>query len=171
MLKASYMPRRFSSLLRQHLDPFTRAWADEVYADRRTDLATLLTFRELVEHVPDILEELAYLLDERAGEGEIAEAARRLRGLAQTRFQQGALVDEVARELMLLRDALCEFLWQTAQGFAEEDGRGLHGALRRTNLFFDELIAESILVYAASLRPVVPTRRSVWPPPRVRRKP
>ena len=108
------MPRRFSSLFRQHLDPLTHAWVDEVYRERRTDLATLLTFRELVAHVPDVLDELAYLLDERAVVEEISEAARRLRGFAQTRFQQGALVDEVARELMLLRDTLCEFLWQRA---------------------------------------------------------
>lgn len=165
------MPRRFTSLFRQHLDPLTRAWVDEIYRDRRTDLATLLTFRELVGHVPELLDELAYLLDERAGDGEIAEAARGLRGVAQTRFQQGALIDEVARELMLLRDTLGEFLWQRAPGVADEDGRGLRDALRRTNLFFDELIAEAILVYAVSLRPVVPTRGSVWPPPRRRRKP
>lgn len=163
------MPRRFSSLFRQHLDPFTRAWVDEVYRERRTDLAALLTFRELVGHVPELLDELAYLLDERADEGEIAEAARRLRAFPQTRFQQGVLIDEVARELFLLRDTLCEFLWQRAPGVLAEDGRELHDALRRANLFFDELTAETILVYAVSLRPVVPTRGSVWPPPRRRR--
>jgi hypothetical protein len=162
------MPRRFSSLFRQHLDPLTRAWVDEIYRDRRTDLATLLTFRELVGHVPEVLDELAYLLDGRAGEQEIAEAARRLRGLAQTRVQQGALIDEVARELMLLRVTLCEFLWQRAPDVLDEDVGGLHDALRRANRFFDELIAEAILVYAASLRPVIPTRGSVWPPPRRR---
>lgn len=165
------MPRRFSSLFRQHLDLLTRAWVDEVYADRRTDLATLLTFRELVEHVPDVLDELAYVLDERAGEQETAEAARRLRGMAQTRFQQGVLIDEVARELMLLRGTLSEFLWQRAPGVVEEDRREMHDALRRAAQFFDELIAEAILIYAVSLRPVVPTRGSVWPPPRRRRKP
>ena len=165
------MPRRFSSYFRQHLDPFTRAWADEVYADRRTDLATLLTFRELVGHVPDLFDELAYLLDERADEEEICEGARRLRGFAQTRFQQGVLMDEVARELMLIRDALCEFLWREMSGGAELEGAGLHGALRRSGHFFDELIAQAILVYAVSLRPVVPTRGSIWPPPRRRRRP
>jgi hypothetical protein len=163
------MPRRFSSLFRQRLDHFTRAWVDEVYADRRTDLATLITFRELVEHLPDLLDELAYLLDERADEDEICEGARRLRGYAQTRFQQGVLIDEVARELMLLRDTLCEFLWQEADG-AEVDAPGLHGALRRSWLFFDELIAQAILVYAVSLRPVIPTRSSIWPPPRRRHR-
>src|SRR5215211_2377854 len=125
------MPRRFTLLFRQHLAPFTRAWADDVYADRRTDLATLLTFRELVGYVPDLFDELAYLLDERADEEEICEGARRLRGFAQTRFQQGVLIDEVARELMLLRDTLCEFLWREVPGGAESDGAGLHGALRR----------------------------------------
>src|SRR5215212_10479296 len=148
MLNASYMPRRFSSLFRQQLDPFTRAWADEVYADRRTDLATLLTFRELIEHVPDILEELGGLLDERATPEEVCEGARRLRGYARVRFQQGVLIDEVARELMLLRGTLCEFLWQEAGGPTEDDERVLHDALRRAGIFFDELVAQVILVYA-----------------------
>lgn len=165
------MPRRFSLLFHQHLDPFTRAWADEVYADRCTDLATLLTFRELVEHVPEVLEELGRLLDERAAAEELGEGARRLRGYARVRFQQGVLIDEVARELMLLRRTLCEFLWQEARGPADEDARALREALRRVGLFFDELVVETILVYASSLRPVVPTRGLVWPPPRRRRQP
>ena len=171
MLNASYMPRRFSSFFRQHLDTFTRAWADEVYADRRTDLATLLTFRELVEHIFDVLEELGRLLDDRADAEEICEGARRLRGYARVRFQQGVLIDEVARELMLLRGTLYEFLWQEARGPADEDARVLRDALRRVEIFFDELVAETILVYASSLRPVVPTRGLVWPPPRRRRQP
>lgn len=162
--------RRFSSLFRQHLDRFTRAWVDEIYADRRTDLATILSAREMVEHLPEVFEELGYLLDERAGADEIAQAAARLRGFAQARFQQGVLIDEVARELMLLRDALCEFLWEEGPFVVEGDVRELRAALRRTRLFCDELIAQAILVYAASLRPVVPTRGSVWPPPRRRKK-
>ena len=171
MLNASHMPRRFTSLFRQHLDPFTRAWADRVYDERRTDLATLLTFRELVEHVPEVLEELGRLLDDLAEPEEVCEGARSLRGYARVRFQQGVLIDEVARELMLLRRTLNEFLWQEAREFAETDVRVLRDALRRAELFFDELVAEAILVYASSLRPVVPTRGSVWPPPRRRRQP
>ena len=164
------MPRRFTSLFRLHLDPFTHVWADVVYADRRTDLATLLTFRELVEHVPEVLEELGRLLDERADPSELCEGARRLRGYARVRFQQGVLLDEVARELMLLRATLCEFLWRETHGPVEEDALILHDALRRAEIFFDELVTETILIYASSLRPVVPTRGSVWPPPHRRRQ-
>ena len=165
------MPRRFSSLFRQQLDPFTRAWADRIYDDRRTDLATLLTFRELVEHVPEVLEELGRLLDARADREELCEGARRLRGYARVRFQQGVLIDEVARELMLLRGTLCEFLWQEARDLTDDDERVLRDALGRAEVFFDELVVEVILIYASSLRPVVPTRGSVWPPPRRRRQP
>jgi hypothetical protein len=161
--------RRFSTLFRQHLDSFARAWVDEIYADRRTDLATILSARELVENLPEIFDQLGYVLDERASAAEIAVAAPRLRGFAHARFQQGVLIDEVARELMLLRDALCEFLWEEGPGIVEGDVGELRGALRRTRLFCDELIVQAILVYAASLRPVVPTRGSVWPPPRRRR--
>ena len=160
------MPRRFLPFLRKHLDPLTRAWVDAVYAERRTDLASILSFRELVEHVPDIVEELAGLLDASASEQETEECARRCRRLAQARFQQGVLIDEVARELMLLRNTLGEFLWQNAPELALTEPREMRDAQRLTNGFFDELIAQAILVYAASLRPVVPTRASVWPPPR-----
>src|SRR5437870_6001257 len=112
------MPRRFLPHFRKHLDSLTRVWVDAVYAERRTDLASILSFRELVEHVPDILEELARLLDAGAGSSEAAEGARRLRVVAQARFQQGVLIDEVARELMLLRNTLGDFLWQNAPGLA-----------------------------------------------------
>jgi hypothetical protein len=159
------MPRRFLQIFRKHLDPLTRAWVDEVYAERRTDLASMLSFRELVEHVPEITDELARLLDAGVGDSEVEEAARRMRSLAQARFQQGVLIDEVARELMLLRKTLSEFLWQQAPGLALTEPRDMRDALRLTTEFFDELIAQAILVYAASLRPIVPTRTSVWPPP------
>jgi hypothetical protein len=160
------MPERFASLFRRQLEALTRAWAEAVYADRRTDLPHLLSFRELIEPLPEILDELAVLLDGRADGVEVEEAARRLRRFAQTRFQQGVLIDEVARELMHLRDALNEWLWGEAAGVVGGDIGGLRDALRITNCFFDELLAQAILVYAVSLRPVVRTRASVWPPPR-----
>jgi hypothetical protein len=160
------MPRRFLPIFRKHLDPLTRVWVDAVYAERRTDLASILSFRELVEHIPDITEELARLLDAGASDSEVEEGACRLRVLAQARFQQGVLIDEVARELMLLRKTLSEFLWQQAPELALTEPRDMRDALRLTAEFFDEMIAQAILVYAASLRPVVPTRTSVWPPPR-----
>lgn len=163
------MPSAYGPLFRQRLDSITRAWVDEIYAERRTDLPNLLSFRALIAFVPEVCDELARLLDEEATDGEIVAAARAARAHAQTRFQQGVLIDEVARELTLLRVVLNEFLWQEGPAGADGGLRELSSALRRANRFLDELITQAVLVYAASLRPCVPTRDAVWPPPRRRR--
>lgn len=163
------MPKRFALLFRQHMDSLTRAWVDAIYADRRTDLSSILSFRELVDHVPELFDELARLLDEEAPLEEVAESAAGLRAHAQGRFQKGVLIDEVARELMLMRDVVTEFLWREATDATEGDIRGVQDTLRRTSIFCDELIAQTIIIYAANLRPSVRTRGSVWPPPRGRR--
>lgn len=159
----------FAALFRAHEDALTRAWVDEIYADRRTDLPSLLSYRQLVEHLPEMLDELARLLDERASEAEITERVRTFRTHAQVRFQERCLLDEVARELMLLREVLHEFLWREGIGAAGVDVWELRDVLARTNLFVDELVAQTVVVYAASLRPPVRTRASLWPPPGRRR--
>ena len=162
--------RNFASLFREHEDSLVREWADEVYAERRIDLPSLLSYRQLIDSVPEVLDELARVLDAGADDRAIIDSARRLRVHAQVRFQQGCLIDEVARELMLLRKVLTEFLWREGISVIEGDLWELRGAVRRTDTFVDELIADTIIVYAASLRPPVRTRTPNWPPPVRRRR-
>jgi hypothetical protein len=123
----------------------------------------------MVEHLPELLDELAHVLDSAAPYNEILEAVRRLRFHAQVRFQEGVLIDEVARELIILRDVLSDFLWRDGPSATEGDIWALRDAVRRTDRFIDELIAQAVLIYAASFRPNVPTRTSTWPPPRRRK--
>lgn len=163
------MPGRFSALFRQHEDALVRAWVDEIYEERRTDLPSLLSYRELIDSLPEVLEELARVLDNEADEREIEVAVRSVRMHAQVRFQQGCLIDEVARELMILRRVLTDFLWRESLSATEGDLRELRDALSRADLFADELIAQAIIIYATSLRPPVRTRTPQWPPPRRRR--
>ena len=163
------MSEQFTKLIRQHEDEIIRAWVEELYAERRTELPALLPYGQLVNHMPEVLDELARLLDRVAGEQEIVEVARRLRSHAQVRFQQGALIDEVARELMLFRHILNNFLWREGVSVTEGDLWELRDALLCANRFVDELLVQTLLIYAASLRPPVETRTSIWPPPRRRR--
>ena len=163
------MTERFTKLIRQHEDEIIRAWVEELYAERRTELPALLPYGQLVNHMPDVLDELARVLDMAGSEHEIAEVARRVRSHAQVRFQQGALIDEVARELMLFRHILNNFLWREGVSVTEGDLWELRDALSRANRFLDELLVQTLLIYAASLRPPVETRTSIWPPPRRRR--
>jgi hypothetical protein len=163
------MPQHFTRLIREHSESIIRAWVDEIYAERRTELPTILSYEQLVDHMPDALEELSKLLDMVDPDGELMEATRRLRAHPQVRFHQGALIDEVARELMIFRKVLTNFLWREGISATEGDLWELRDALRRADRFVDELISQVVVVYAASLRPPVETRTSVWPPPRRRR--
>ena len=163
------MLQKFTSLIRQNEDAIIRAWMDEMYAERRTELTAMLSYGQLVDHLPDALEELATVLDRAASDIEIIEAASRLRSHPQVRFRQGALMDEVARELMFFRKVVNEFLWSECVCATQGDLWELRDALLRTDRFVDELIAQIVVVYAASYRPSVETRASVWPPPRRRR--
>jgi RsbT co-antagonist protein rsbRD N-terminal domain len=163
------MPEYFTQLIRQYEESIIRVWVEEMYAEHRTHLPAMLSYGQLVNHLPELLEELARLLDAAAGDAEILEATRRLRSHAQVRYHQGALIDEVARELMIFRKVLNDFLWREGISATQGDLWELRDALRRANRLLDEMIVQMVLIYAASLRPPVETRTSVWPPPRRRR--
>ena len=163
------MSKQFTTLIHQHEDSIIHAWVDEMYAERRTELPAMLSYGQLVDHLSDLLAELATALDLAATESEISEAARRLRSHPQIRSHQGALIDEVARELMIFRKVFSDFLWREGINATQGDLWELRDAQQRADHFVDELIAQAIVVYAASLRPPVETRTSVWPPPRRRR--
>ncbi|MDX6692436.1 MAG: hypothetical protein QOF02_39 [Blastocatellia bacterium] len=163
------MSERFATLLREYEGVIIRAWADEVYAERRTELPARLAYGQLVGHMPELLEELARLLATAGSDAEIVEATRRLRSHPQVRFYQGLLLDEVARELMLFRQVITDFFWREGLSARQGSFSELRDALWRANRFVDEMIAQVIIVYAASLRPPFETRISVWPPPRRRR--
>ncbi|HYY59155.1 MAG TPA: RsbRD N-terminal domain-containing protein [Pyrinomonadaceae bacterium] len=163
------MPERFITLIGRCEKAIISAWIDELYRDHRTELPARLSYGQLINHLPELLEELAHVLDARADDVETLEATRRLRTHAQVRFHQGVLIDELARELMFLRRVLEDFLWREGASVVEGNLRELRDALRRANRFMDEMIAQALVIYAASLRPPVETRSSVWPPPRRRK--
>src|SRR5437868_11437416 len=127
------MPSRFTALLRAHEDALIRAWVDGIYADRRTDLPVLLSYRQLIDSLPEVLDELARVLDGAGDESQIIESARWLRRHAQVRFQQGCLLDEVARELMILRRVLHDFLWREGVSATSGDLCELRAATARAN--------------------------------------
>lgn len=158
---------RYALLLREQRDLITHIWADEIYASDQTQLADRLSYRQLIDHLPSLLDELGGALDRAVGAVEISEAARRIRYFIHVRFQQGCLIDEVARELSVLREVINDFLWRESLATTERD---LRAVLKRANRFFDELIRQMIVVYAASSRPPLPTYASIWHPTRQRRR-
>ncbi|MGI8656231.1 MAG: RsbRD N-terminal domain-containing protein [Pyrinomonadaceae bacterium] len=163
------MPDRFATLIGKHEEPIIRSFADEIYNDRQTDLPLSLSYEQLINFLPDFLDDLARLLDTKASDDEMFEAARRLRSHAQVRFHQGVLLDEVARELTVFRRVFSDFLCREGSDGKQEDASEMCSALCLANRFVDELIVQAMVVYAASMRPPVKTRNSIWPPPRRRK--
>lgn len=155
--------------MRQHESSIICSWVDDIYKERRTTLASTLSYEQLVGFLPECLESLAQLLDNSANDDEVSDVAIKFRSYAQERFQQGLLIDEVVRELSILRRVLNDYLWQEGSSALGNDLQALRRSLARVNSFVDELIEQALLVYAASLRPRVETRSSVWPPPRRRK--
>lgn len=156
----------YTTLLREYRDVVTHIWADEVFANSETQYAERLSYRQLIDHLPGLLDEIGHLLDRLATPAEIAEAARRIRYFIHIRFQQGCLIDEVAYELSALREVINDFIWRETLAPTERDLRGLRASLKRADTFFAELIRQMIVVYAASLRPPVQTHASIWHPSR-----
>ncbi|MFN2455337.1 MAG: RsbRD N-terminal domain-containing protein [Pyrinomonadaceae bacterium] len=160
---------RFAALIRKHEEAITRAFVEEVYKDRRTDLQLALSYEQLINFLPDLLDDLARLLDKNTDYGEIIDTARRLRAHAQVRFHQGVLLDEVARELSIFRNVFSDFLCREAGGATREDAWEMCRALRLADRLIDELSVQATVIYAASMRPPIKTRTSIWPPPRRRK--
>lgn len=162
------MIRQLAAVIRRREDLIVRRWVDAIYSDARTELPGVLSFEQLVGPVQEMLDFLCRQFKGLLDEENIADDVRQLRAYAQVRFYQGVLIDEVARELMIFRKILNEVLWKEAAINTPEGLRTLKWTLGQLNTFIDEMVIQTLVIYAANLRPPVETRTSVWPTPRRR---
>ena len=97
------MPEEISRLLQNGADTIVREWTHKVATDRRVSSDAQLTYVQLVDHVPQILEEIrsAMVRGPEAGQT-IREGGTHGR----LRWKQGYELKEVVSELMLLRKTL-----------------------------------------------------------------
>jgi hypothetical protein len=160
--------RQLAAVIRRREDLIVRRWVDAIYSDARTELPGVLSFEQLVGPVQEMLDFLFRQFEGLLDEENIADDVRQLRAYAQVRFYQGVLIDEVARELMIFRRILSEVLWKEAAINTPEGYRVLKWALGQLNTFTDEMVIQTLVIYAANLRPPVETRTAIWPPPRRR---
>jgi hypothetical protein len=155
--------------LRRSGERLLRQWVDALYVSEQIKHPFRLSFEQLVEPVQDFFDVLGRLIEEEADLSRLEEEVRQLRNYGQVRFRQGVLIDEMARELMCLRRVVNDFLWRETTPNSTEAIPALRAALQRANRFFDEIMAQTLITYAASFRPPIETRSSVWPPPRRRK--
>lgn len=127
--------RALCAAMRQSVDSITREWVGKVTSDPYLRSDDRLTLQQLIDHVPQMLEELCSLIsqEEEPDFGEVRAASSH--GYA--RSLEGYTLTELLRELELLRDCVFNFV---AEAEASR-GAGLAEtvrALRVVNKYFGE---------------------------------
>ena len=135
----------FGDFLLANQDEITRRWVTAV--DRSPDIAASedLTYRQLLDHLPQMCRELAE--DLKKSEHEMgSEPAARAHG--RKRWQQGYKLQELIREVCLLRR---NFIDTSPDAFATAnplfDARAQQAARRLVGRFFDDVIIDSTVQF------------------------
>ncbi|HEV2800240.1 MAG TPA: RsbRD N-terminal domain-containing protein [Pyrinomonadaceae bacterium] len=127
--------RALCKALENSIDEITLDWVQRVKEDTRMRSDDRLTTTQIVDHVPQMLEELCALLGQE-GVPDFA-TARAASQHGYTRSLEGYSLVDLLRELELLRDCVFNFVaeTETAQGVSR---RETFRALMTVNQYFSE---------------------------------
>lgn len=135
------MSDEISRLLKNGQETIVRDWTERVSLDRRVNSDARLSYLQLVDHIPQIVEELQHALAGRSG-GQMLQEGK---AHGRQRWRQGYELKEVVRELTLLRATLSEFLERYHGALPAQEE--LTRSLQRINLFMDEEIYKTVEAY------------------------
>ncbi|WP_233836006.1 sensor histidine kinase [Paraburkholderia sp. ZP32-5] len=143
--------RGFASFVRAEQDRLTNQWMHAVAIDADLVEADKLTYQQLADHLPEILEGLCAALDMEDLEYVETSIERNARKHGEVRWRQGYRIEELVRELDLFQQVLADAL----EEFAGRESR----FTRRHESRARRLIAEAFSVVTfASIKEVVSER-------------
>jgi signal transduction histidine kinase len=143
--------RNFADFVRAEQIPLTEQWMNAVSSDADLVEADKLTYQQLADHLPEILEGLCAALDIEDLERVESSIERNARKHGKVRWRQGYRIEELVRELDLFHQVLAEAL----EDFASRDST----FTRRHESRARRLIAETFsMVSHASIKEVVSER-------------
>ncbi|HEY0173993.1 MAG TPA: RsbRD N-terminal domain-containing protein [Pyrinomonadaceae bacterium] len=128
-------------LIKNGQETIVRTWTEKVTSDRRVSSDERLSYLQLVDHIPQIVEELHDALGEAAAEQAML---RQGREHGRQRWQQGYELKEVIRELTLLRVTLVEFIELYRGALPPRAPDELTRSFHRINVFMDDEIYRTV---------------------------
>lgn len=138
------MTNEICRLLKNGQETIVRTWTEKVAADRRITSDEGLSYLQLVDHIPQIVEELHDAL----GEASVrALALTQGREHGRQRWRQGYELKEVVRELTLLRVTLVEFIELYRGALPPRPPEELTRSFHRINVFMDDEIYRTVEAY------------------------
>ena len=138
------MKEAISRLLKSGQETIVRDWTEKVASDRRVKSDARLSYVQLIDHVPQIVEELQQAIVR--GEQEMPTLSEG-REHGRQRWRQGYELKEVVRELTLLRATLVEFLERYSGALPARAPNDLARSLNHINLFMDDEIYRTVEAY------------------------
>ena len=144
------MTEEVSRLLEAGLDTIVRAWTQKVAFDKRVHSDAQLDYLQLIDHVPQIIDELrlAMARDASPDTGSLRKGIEHGR----QRWRQGYELKEVIRELMLLRATLMEYIETSGENLPAKTAAQLSRAYRQLNSFMDEELYKTVEAYLEAPR-------------------
>lgn len=140
------MAEEISRLLKNGSETIVQKWTEKVTTDHRVKSDACLSYVQLVDHVPQIVEELGVALaSEGAAMGERMLQEGREHG--RQRWHQGYELKEVVRELTLLRATLLEFIDTYRGALSMRSADQISQSFRRISGFMDEEIYKTVEAY------------------------
>jgi hypothetical protein len=136
-----------SRLLRNGQETIVRDWTEKVSVDRRINSDERLSYLQLVDHIPQIVEEIQYAL---AAESPGSQMLSQGKEHGRQRWRQGYELKEVVRELTILRATLAEFLERYRGALPVRSPEALTRSLHKINIFMDDEIYKTVEAYLDS---------------------
>jgi hypothetical protein len=138
------MTEEIRRLLKNGQETIVRTWTEKVTADRRINSDERLSYLQLVDHIPEIVEELQAALGNGTGEAPMLTQGREH---GRQRWRQGYELKEVVRELTLLRATLVEFIELYRGALSPRPPEELTRSFHRINVFMDDEIYRTVEAY------------------------
>ncbi|HYO62380.1 MAG TPA: RsbRD N-terminal domain-containing protein [Pyrinomonadaceae bacterium] len=137
------MAEDISRLLMNGSETIVQRWTEKVSSDPRVQSDARLSYLQLVDHIPEIVEELRLALASPPdGDG-----LRQGREHGRQRWRQGYQLKEVVRELALLRATLMEFIDTYRGALSINTPEQISQSYGRINRFMDDEIYKTVEAY------------------------
>jgi signal transduction histidine kinase len=138
----------FAEFIRANRDEITRYWVTAVDRSPQVQSSEDLTFSQLVDHLPQLCNDLADALSTTKMAEASAELARHSTAHGRKRWQQGYRLEELIRELSIIRlDFIVRWFYLFEEQNAPLPRELRHQALERVHRFFDEIISGSVIQF------------------------
>ena len=141
----------FAAYLRQYQVDLTERWMKAVFHDAELSDADRLTYEQLADHIPNILDEICSVLENQDLDHAEPAIQRDARLHGKLRWEQGYRIDELVRELDLFRQMLTGAVVE----FSETRPYFTRRHEERARYFIDEAVS---FVTLTSIREVVTER-------------